>query len=232
MERIFGVEDINFANAVFRLLIAFIAGGIIGINREIHNRAAGFRTHILICLGSCLLMLISIFIPQEFLEFKNGDPGRIAAQVVAGIGFLGAGAIIKLGDHVKGLTTAASIWVSAAIGLAVGAGMIYIAAATVIFVLLALILMERVERVLFNKKNFKSLHIQLKQSNVNTEAIEEILKNQNIKYTIQQIQHNSYMGLVHLEISIIVDVNFSFEKFMGSFSAVPNIQEISVKNKI
>lgn len=232
MERIFWVEDINFANAVFRLLIAFIAGGIIGINREIHNRAAGFRTHILICLGSCLLMLISIFIPQEFLEFKNGDPGRIAAQVVAGIGFLGAGAIIKLGDHVKGLTTAASIWVSAAIGLAVGAGMIYIAAATVIFVLLALILMERVERVLFNKKNFKSLHIQLKQSNVNTEAIEEILKNQNIKYTIQQIQHNSYMGLVHLEISIIVDVNFSFEKFMGSFSAVPNIQEISVKNKI
>lgn len=232
MEHIFLVEDINFANAVFRLLIAFIAGGIIGINREIHNRAAGFRTHILICLGSCLLMLISIFIPQEFLEFKNGDPGRIAAQVVAGIGFLGAGAIIKLGDHVKGLTTAASIWVSAAIGLAVGAGMIYIAAATVVFVLLALILMERVERVLFNKKNFKSLHVQLKQSNVNTEAIEEILKNQNIKYTIQQIQHNSYMGLVHLEISIIVDVNFSFEKFMGSFSAVPNIQEISVKNKI
>jgi putative Mg2+ transporter-C (MgtC) family protein len=232
MNGFFSVDDINLSNAIFRLIAAFIAGGMIGINREKYNRAAGFRTHILICLGSCLLMLISIFIPQEFMNFKNGDPGRIAAQVVTGIGFLGAGAIIKLGDHVKGLTTAASIWVSAAIGLAIGAGMIYIAAVTVLFVLLALILMERLERMLFNKRNFKTLIIKLKQTTVNTEIIEDILKSQKVKFTIQEIQHNSYIGIIYLEIAITVDAHFSFEKFMGAFSSVPNLQEISVKNKV
>jgi putative Mg2+ transporter-C (MgtC) family protein len=87
MDAFLATGDITFYNGVFRLFLAVVAGGLIGVNREKYNRAAGFRTHILICLGSSLLMLISIFIPQEFLDFESGDPGRIAAQVVAGLAF-------------------------------------------------------------------------------------------------------------------------------------------------
>src|SRR4051794_22724631 len=88
--------EINHTTIIVRLVVSLLLSGIIGWERQRNNQAAGLRTHILICLGSTLLMLVSIYIPQTFLSFKNGDPGRIAAQVVSGIGFLGAGAIFRL----------------------------------------------------------------------------------------------------------------------------------------
>ena len=97
------------------MVLAILLGGVIGIEREIRGRAAGLRTHMLVCVGSTLFTLVSV-------NLSGGDPGRIAAQVVSGIGFLGAGAIIREGMNVRGLTTAASIWTTAAIGLALGAG--------------------------------------------------------------------------------------------------------------
>lgn len=232
IELLFSVDDINLYNSLFRLILGFIAGGIIGINRERINRAAGFRTHILICLGSCLLMLISIYIPQEFLKFKGGDPGRIASQVVTGIGFLGAGAIIKLGDHVKGLTTAASIWVSAAIGMAIGAGMFWVALAATFLVLFALIIMERLERTFFKKNFFKTLNIQLKQPIINLLPVETVLQQYNVKYEIQEYRQNTYMGLINTEIAITVPVQFPMEEFINTLTAIPNLQEISVKSKM
>jgi putative Mg2+ transporter-C (MgtC) family protein len=232
MDALISTGDINLCNGLFRLFLGLVAGGLIGINREKYNRAAGFRTHILICMGSCLIMLVSIYIPQEFLNFKNGDPGRIAAQVVTGIGFLGAGAIIKLGDHVKGLTTAASIWVSAAIGMAIGAGMFWISLGAVLLVLLTLIVLERLERLIFRKRMFKSLSIQIKQPTANLDAVEQILKDYKVKHEIQEVRQNTYMGIVNLEISITVDSHFPLEKFINSFTGIPNLQEITVRNKL
>ena len=113
-------SEINTSTAVFRLLLSLIIGGIIGLERRWRLQPTGFRTHILICLGATLLTMLSIYIPQEYHE---GDPGRIAAQIVTGIGFLGAGAIIKIGSNVRGHTTAASIWLVSAIGMGVGAGL-------------------------------------------------------------------------------------------------------------
>ena len=120
---VFTDSSINAWTSLLRLCLSLIAGGLIGFERESRRQPAGLRTHILISVGSTLLMLLSIYIPQHYFDMKSGDPGRIAAQVVSGIGFLGAGAIIKLGNNVKGLTTAASIWVVAGIGLALGAGL-------------------------------------------------------------------------------------------------------------
>ena len=232
MEAFLSTGDINVYNGTFRLLLGLIAGGLIGMNREKLNRAAGFRTHILISMGACLIMLISIYIPQEFLNYKNGDPGRIAAQVVTGIGFLGAGAIIKLGDHVKGLTTAASIWISAAIGLAIGAGMFWISLAAVVFVLLTLIILEKLERFLFRKRILKTLFIQLKQSSVNIEAVELILNKYKVIFDIQEYRQNTYLGILNVEINITVDNRFQLEEFINSFSSISNLQEISVKSKM
>jgi putative Mg2+ transporter-C (MgtC) family protein len=108
-------EEINIA---LQLLASAGLGGMVGYLREKEGKAAGLRTHMLVCLGSALLMVLSMFMAKS-----GGDPGRIASQVVTGIGFLGAGTIIRgEGGGVHGLTTAASVWVVAAIGLAVGAG--------------------------------------------------------------------------------------------------------------
>ncbi|MBO5115474.1 MAG: MgtC/SapB family protein, partial [Peptococcaceae bacterium] len=128
---------------LFRLLLAMLLGGIIGAERERKNRSAGFRTHILVTVGSCMFMIVSISMPMMISTMPNGivnnaDPGRIAAQVVSGIGFLGAGAIIQDKGKVRGLTTAASLWVVAAIGLAVGAGMYLTAISTTFFLFLIL----------------------------------------------------------------------------------------------
>jgi putative Mg2+ transporter-C (MgtC) family protein len=113
------LEDLRRVLPVFLLRcgVAALCGGLIGIERELKNKPAGFRTNILICLGSAIYMAIGLLIPAE-----GSDPARIAAQVVTGIGFLGAGCIIQAGNHVRGLTSAATIWVVAAIGLVAGAG--------------------------------------------------------------------------------------------------------------
>lgn len=107
---------------IVRLLLAIIMGGFIGSEREAVDRPAGFRTHILVCLGSTVVMLVSIYMVDVFYGKINIDPTRIPAQVISGIGFLGAGTIIIEGVTVKGLTTAASLWTTAAIGLAIGSG--------------------------------------------------------------------------------------------------------------
>jgi putative Mg2+ transporter-C (MgtC) family protein len=155
----FLLNEITWQTALLRIIFSFILGMIIGIERETHNQPAGMRTHILISIGATMVMLISIFIPQTFTNFQNGDPGRIAAQVVSGIGFLGAGAILKFGTDVKGLTTAASIWAMAAVGLAVGAGMFLIAAIGVIVILFALTFMDFIEKKLFKERTLRKIEI-------------------------------------------------------------------------
>lgn len=128
-----------------RLLLATILGGFIGFERESRGRAAGFRTHILVCLGSTLFMMTSMFIFEIYKGLPNVDPSRIAAQVVTGIGFLGAGTILRSGATVKGLTTAASLWAVAGIGLAVGCGFYFASLATTILVFITLVIFSKME---------------------------------------------------------------------------------------
>lgn len=128
-----------------RLLLSCILGGCIGYEREAHHKAAGLRTHILVSIGSCLIMVLSIKIYASVQGMTNADPARLAAQVVSGIGFLGAGSIIKDGPNVKGLTTAASLWVVAGVGLAVGSGYYMGALMTTGLVFLTLTILSRLE---------------------------------------------------------------------------------------
>jgi len=122
---------VNLFSTIVRLTLAFILGGVIGLEREKKGVSAGLRTHILVTVGSALIMLTSLYIYGMFKEEGCAiDPGRIAAGVVTGVGFLGAGTIIRSKEGIRGLTTAASIWISAAIGLAVGCG--YFSAAIIV----------------------------------------------------------------------------------------------------
>lgn len=113
-------REVTYGAIVFRILAAFLLGGIIGMERERKNRPAGLRTYMLVCLGSCLIMLTNLYIVQCY---GAGDPVRMGAQVVNGIGFLGAGTIVVTRrNQIRGLTTAAGLWAAAAVGLAIGAG--------------------------------------------------------------------------------------------------------------
>lgn len=135
-----------------RILLAAIMGGLIGTEREINNRPAGLRTHILVTVGSTLIMLISI---DGFHSVGTGalaDPSRIAAQVVSGIGFLGAGTIMRTGTNINGLTTAASLWVSAGIGLGIGVGYYLGSILTGAIVLLTLMILGTLEKKVLKRK--------------------------------------------------------------------------------
>lgn len=132
----------NELTILAKLLLAALFAGSIGFLREVEGKTAGLRTHILVSLGSCLIMLISIYM---FELYKTGDPGRIAANVVVGIGFLGAGTILREPGAVRGLTTAASIWIAAAIGLAVGCGFYWAAFFTTAIALIVIQLLHELE---------------------------------------------------------------------------------------
>lgn len=138
--------EVNLVNSIFRLMLSMVLGMVVGAERKRKGQIAGIRTFALISMGACLAMLLSIYVPQVYLGLKNGDPGRIAAQVITGIGFLGGGAMIHMKGAVKGLTTAAGIWMTAIIGMAVGIGMYVISVLATLFILLTLITFEHYEK--------------------------------------------------------------------------------------
>lgn len=139
---------ITTTEIIIRLLLGAVIGGMIGFERQTHGRPAGFRTHILVCIASVLVMIISEH--YYYLSVSRGaimmaDPGRIAAGAITGIGFLGAGVILKTGITIQGLTTAACIWVVAAIGLAIGGGIYLPAIVTSIITVVTLVLLRNIE---------------------------------------------------------------------------------------
>lgn len=140
--------EVSLGNSVFRLVLAMILGVLVGGERKRKGQIAGIRTFALISMGACMAMLLSIYVPQEYLGLKNGDPGRIAAQVITGVGFLGGGAMIHMKGSVKGLTTAAGIWMTAAIGMAVGVGMYWCSIIATALILITLVMFEAYEHKL------------------------------------------------------------------------------------
>ncbi len=155
------MELISYSEIAFRLFLALVLGGIVGFERETHNRPAGFRTHILVSVGSALVMLVSAYgFSGEMSYFGEGvDPSRIAAQVVTGVGFLGAGTILRHGNTVTGLTTAATLWIVSGIGLAVGIGFYPGAAFATLMVLVSLILLRSLESYFARKKSLRRLWV-------------------------------------------------------------------------
>ena len=129
---------------VIRLLLAMLLGGLVGLEREAAGKAAGLRTHHLVCVGSALVMMTSIFLFETYKGQAEVDPSRLAAQVISGIGFLGAGTIIQSGANVKGLTTAASLWAVATVGLAVGCGFIKAASLVTVIMLVGLFVIGKI----------------------------------------------------------------------------------------
>ena len=143
---------VSNTEVVVRLLLALFLSGLVGLEREARGQPAGFRTHILVCVGSTLMMLTGLYLTAHYHGVVEVDPSRLAAQVVSGIGFLGAGTIIQFRDSVRGLTTAASLWTAAGIGLAAGCGFYAGAISTTGLVLIVLLVLRGLEHRVVKSK--------------------------------------------------------------------------------
>jgi putative Mg2+ transporter-C (MgtC) family protein len=164
------ISDIEI---IIRLGISAILGMLVGFERERQNQPAGLRTHTILSIGSCLAMTISINLAfQYYPQYNQGDPGRLAAQVVSGIGFLGAGAILRYGTSVKGLTTATSLWTMAIVGLAIGAGHYIAGLATTAMLLIILVLLNVLEKKLIKVYETLTLSVTAKE---NPTLVEDLL---------------------------------------------------------
>lgn len=225
---ILSTTHIGPIEAGVRLLFAMLAGGIVGIEREMRRQTAGLRTHILISLGSCLLMMLSIWLPQA-VGLDKGDPGRIAAQVVSGIGFLGAGAFIKIGNNVKGMTTAASLWVVAAMGLSIGAGMWLPAIITLALALVALALLEPFERHFFPAERFKYLQIWYAENSADRQAVLDILSKHNIR--VQSIDATQDVAARTTKLTVLtkIPVAVNIEELFTELGRTGDVLKIKVE---
>jgi len=198
--------DIFFANygeIMLRIAIASLLGGLIGLERDMHGRAAGLRTHLLVSMGSAVFTILSEIISRNANATGfQADPGRIAAQVVAGIGFLGAGVIIKEGANVRGLTTAACLWGAAAIGMAAGYGHYEIAVFTTAIALVSLVFLKFSER-LYAKDTYRVLSIRTPLE-VNATQLIEIVKSKQITVLSCDIEKNYETGSSLTKLSILI----------------------------
>lgn len=183
---------IPYSEIVLRLVTAALLGSLIGFERERLNWAAGLRTHMLVCVGACLVIIVSSFGFSDALKLENValDPSRVAAQVVSGIGFLGAGTILLWQKKtIRGLTTAASLWAVAGVGLAVGGGLYFAAFMTTILILVILAGIKPLERR-FLRKNFPmEFSLLLKSGTFSLSALEQALSNAQV--TLRQIRFSA-----------------------------------------
>jgi putative Mg2+ transporter-C (MgtC) family protein len=181
---------------ILRLILAIIVGGLIGYEREYKNRPAGFRTHILVCVGAAVISMIQLYSVQETTNIiirqpvlasaLKADIGRLGAQVITGVGFLGAGTIMHDKGSVKGLTTAASLWVVACVGLAVGLGYYFLVVAATVGVFLVLATLKQVEARFFQRSKIQKLEVHYDNRVELVTHMEEYFSSKNIK--VQNIE--------------------------------------------
>ncbi|HHT96698.1 MAG TPA: MgtC/SapB family protein [Clostridiales bacterium] len=177
----FDLKSINSISVILRLVLAVICGGIIGLERGRAGRPAGFRTHILVCLGSALAIMTNQYILQEF---QTSDPTRMAAQVISGIGFLGVGTIIVTGNNkVKGLTTAAGLWATACMGLAIGIGFYSAGLITCLLISFVTVILHPFDNYMLSRSKIIDVYIELSEGTTVSNIMDEFkTKGLNVEY--------------------------------------------------
>ena len=216
----------SIGTIILRLCLATILGGFVGMERENKKRAAGFRTHILVSVGSALVMLTSQYIFSLYQGLTNLDPARLGAQVISGIGFLGAGTIIRQGESVKGLTTAASLWAVSCIGLAAGCGFYAAAIVATAFVFATLIFLAKMEKYVLNKNEYKlelTLEIENKPGKIGevTTLFGKLFVNiKNIEFEAEEEETTTIKFVVQLPKGMSKDTFFNSIKSLEGVSII------------
>lgn len=223
---------ITWQETILRLFVAVVLGGLVGMERQRYEWAAGLRTHMLVCLGSTLIMIVSVFGFSGILGTQNVnlDPSRVAAQVVSGIGFLGAGTIIFLrGEIIKGLTTAAGLWTVAGVGLAVGAGMYIAAGATTALVLIVLAIVKPYKKRFTRGSRQHELTLVIIRNLNGIEQIEKTLKENNFSLSNISFRKTNIPDTDIIEISFdSVEKPTSLLNVINLFKEIPAVKEVKV----
>lgn len=212
---------------VVRLLVALVCGGLIGWDREKHNQAAGFRTHILIAVGSCMVMEAGILMANPAAHFGT-DPTRMAAQILSGIGFLGAGAIFRFGVDVKGLTTAASIWAVAAVGLAAGGGMYFLALAGSLLMLFVLHVLEPLSKKISPHNMIYNLHIKGQDVHQRLSRLKSLAAANGIKLEKISISKKNSESSDTVSCHLWTPHNFEPEVFVEAVGKIEGVKSIDL----
>ncbi len=217
------ITDFNPVSVILRVLLAALAGALVGLEREFHGRAAGLRTHMMVALGAALTTMIGLYAVEEL--GMSSDPLRVGAQVISGVGFLGAGTILLRGggSRITGLTTAAGLWTAAAIGLAVGMGFYLGAFLTVIAVMLTFTLVSYVEMLMNRKRQRMAIYLEL----TSVEAVSPMLETLRSTYGLLEAQVTSPRSgtapHVGMEILVRVPNKMSLEENLVRFGDLPNV---------
>jgi putative Mg2+ transporter-C (MgtC) family protein len=234
MEQWLGTLDWQW-QAMIRLLAACVLGAVVGIERQHHGREAGFRTQLLVSLGAALTMVVSIHFARVYgqpgvSEVIRLDPARIAYGVMVGIGFLGAGTIIRRGTMISGLTTAASLWCTAAIGLACGFGMFWIALGATVLVLATLAVLGVVERVVAARWHKIVIVVVTPKPGVNSVAmLRHALRSQGVKISDVGYIRDGETGLETVTLQVSVAANRKLDEMANWLRDVPQVQTITVQ---
>lgn len=224
---------ISFPTILLRLCLALLLGSCIGIERQNHNQPAGLRTNALVALGTCLFMIISAYGFGAFLTLSHiqVDPSRIASYVVAGIGFLGAGTIFRSsdGERVKGLTTAAAIWVVAAIGLACGIGLLLEATVTTVLTLAILIVLRFAEGYFWLRKPTLVHHLRIEVTDITGQLIGEVYTVcANNGFTVRKLGVHSEKEGATIEIACLIPDTTTVGRVVGEVHALTGVRAVHI----
>lgn len=213
-----------------RLFLAAFLGAIIGVEREMKNRAAGFRTHIIVSVGACLIMLIGVDAIGEISSDKARDVARMAGQVVSGIGFLGAGTILQKKDGVSGLTTAATLWLSAAIGLAVGIGYYEGAIIATVICLITLVSLKGFSDFI-NKRTTKSYILTFDTNNFEQDSFLDITKKDGVEVRKLDVVDEDMDDISVVEATLSFHKNYDIDEFFNELKSDFHLKSVSLSDK-
>lgn len=191
-----------------------------GLEREKSHQFAGFRTHILVSVGACTTSITALSLFSQYSTYANIDPGRLPAQVLSGIGFLGAGAILKTSNGIKGLTTAAGIWVTACIGITIGYGQYVLGVSAWLFVMITLYMLKRIDRKIFKKKE-TILSITVNNINVVSQIYDKLIKSQIIikNMDIESGEDNIW----RISFYMVYDRRLILSEFTNELKSIKNV---------
>ncbi len=221
-------EDIGSLNTIFKLVLSLVLGSCIGYERKRKGQIAGVRTFSLISMGATLSMVLSIYVPQVI---GHGDPTRIAAQVVSGIGFLGAGAIIQMKGAVRGLTTAAGIWMTAALGMAVGAGMYVVAVVAMFLILFILLQLERIEHRISLGSESRTIRIEVRQIVKDIQPYRALLAEHHISLINYYMAYDYEAGITRLNFMILAKETVNFVSLFEEIHKIFPTTSLSLANQ-
>lgn len=224
--------EVDSINSVYKLLLSLLLGCCVGLERKRKGQIAGLRTFALISMGATLAMILSIYVPQEYLGLKNGDPGRIAAQVITGIGFLGAGAIIQSKGSVRGLTTAASIWIVATIGMAVGVGLYLISFFATMLIILVLAGLEGIEKRIHLGGESRIIRIRVDSIVTDIKPYRSVLRRHHVNLVNTYVDYNFSQNTTSLNLVILARETTDFISLFSDLRHLHPTASISIAKEL